>query len=58
MSTLRLPIVYRDFRGKDLLNGHIDFQNANGQETGIVQSALGPKGKPVYAKTGTSSLEL
>ncbi|AFE04091.1 hypothetical protein COCOR_01479 [Corallococcus coralloides DSM 2259] len=56
LSTLMLPIVYRDFRGKDQLNGHIDFQNANGQETGIVQAALGPNGKPVYAKTGTSSL--
>ncbi|RKH82531.1 DUF4215 domain-containing protein [Corallococcus sp. AB045] len=55
LSTLRLPLVYRDFRGNDLPNGHIDFQNANGQETGIVQAALGPTGKPVYAKTGVFS---
>ncbi|NBC44799.1 DUF4215 domain-containing protein [Corallococcus exiguus] len=55
LSTLRLPIVYRDFRGNDLPNGHVDFQNANGQETGIVQATLGPAGKPVYAKTGVFS---
>ncbi|GMU00983.1 hypothetical protein KH5H1_51030 [Corallococcus caeni] len=54
-SMLTLPIVYRDFRGKDLPGGHIDFENATGAETGIVQSTLGPTGKPAYAKTGVSS---
>ena len=52
---MSLPIVYRDFRGNDLPNGHVDFQNANGQETGIVQAILGPAGKPVYAKAGVFS---
>ncbi|MHA7628615.1 DUF4215 domain-containing protein [Corallococcus sp. M7] len=54
-SPLTLPIVYRDFRGKDLPGGHIDFENANGAESGIVQIPLGADGKPVYAKTGVSS---
>ncbi|WNG31997.1 DUF4215 domain-containing protein [Cystobacter fuscus] len=56
-----LPIVYRDFRGYDLPassslpRGHIDFENANGAERGIVASLLGYDGKPVYAKTNVSS---
>ncbi|RKH52498.1 DUF4215 domain-containing protein [Corallococcus aberystwythensis] len=54
-STLVLPVVYRDFRGKDLPGGHVDFEDANGQETGIVQVTLGQDGKPVYAKTGVFS---
>ncbi|MCY1000700.1 fibro-slime domain-containing protein [Myxococcus sp. MISCRS1] len=61
-SALELPIVYRDFRGYDLPatgglpRGHIDFQNKNGSERGIVASTLGPDNKPVYAKVGVSSL--
>ncbi|WP_426750412.1 DUF4215 domain-containing protein [Myxococcus sp. Y35] len=59
---ISLPIVYRDFRGDDLPatsslpRGHIDFQNKNGAERGIVQSTLGSDGKPVYAKEGQPSL--
>lgn len=57
-----LAIVYRDFRGYDLVatgglpHGHIDFENKNsGFETGIVMATLGSDGKPVYAKDGVSS---
>ncbi|MBX5481141.1 MAG: DUF4215 domain-containing protein [Myxococcaceae bacterium] len=46
---IALTIVYRDFRGHDLPDGHPDFENANGAETGIVTDTLGPDGKPVYA---------
>jgi fibro-slime domain-containing protein len=53
-ASVELPVVYRDFRGKDLSGGHIDFENANGGETGIVGAlytgTLGTDGKPVYAK--------
>jgi fibro-slime domain-containing protein len=61
-NALTLPIIYRDFRGYDLPastslpRGHIDFENANGMETGIVASTLDVRGKPVYAKEGVSSL--
>lgn len=60
-ATVDLPIVHRDFRGydlpavADLPQGHIDFQNASGAETGIVLATLGPNGKPAYAKDGVSS---
>ncbi|WP_082282799.1 DUF4215 domain-containing protein [Myxococcus hansupus] len=60
-SQVSLPIVYRDFRGYDLPatsslpRGHIDFQNKNGAERGIVQEWLGLDGKPVYARTPGSS---
>ncbi|MFY1828879.1 DUF4215 domain-containing protein [Myxococcus fulvus] len=60
-SALELPIVYRDFRGYDLPatgglpRGHIDFQNKNGSERGIVASTLGSDNKPVYAKVGVAS---
>ena len=55
-----IPTVYRDFRGYDLTpRGHIDFENANGAETGIVgtlyTSLLGSDNKPVYAKDGLAS---
>ncbi|MDF2697855.1 MAG: lipoprotein, partial [Labilithrix sp.] len=58
---LVLPIVHRDFRGYDLPaagnlpRGHIDFENANGFETGIVANALDANGRLVYAKDGVSS---
>ncbi|WNG47215.1 DUF4215 domain-containing protein [Archangium minus] len=58
---LELPIVYRDFRGNDLPasgdlpKGHVDFENANGEEQGIVMSTLGSDGKPQYAKASGSS---
>jgi fibro-slime domain-containing protein len=56
---VQIPFVFRDFRGWDLENpkGHIDFENGNGSERGILgplyTSLLGSDGKPVYAKTGT-----
>ncbi|UJR84472.1 DUF4215 domain-containing protein [Sandaracinus amylolyticus] len=52
---LALAVVYRDFRGRDLSGGHIDFENANGNETGIVAATLGADRLPVYAKEGVSS---
>ncbi|OJH35513.1 DUF4215 domain-containing protein [Cystobacter ferrugineus] len=58
---VEIPIVYRDFRGYNLPasgglpRGHIDFENANGSERGIVASLLGYDGKPMYAKTNVSS---
>ncbi|WP_163999095.1 DUF4215 domain-containing protein [Pyxidicoccus caerfyrddinensis] len=60
-SKVSIPTVYRDFRGYDLEatsslpRGHIDFENANGAELGIVATTLGADGKPVYAKEGVSS---
>ncbi|RKG88959.1 DUF4215 domain-containing protein [Corallococcus terminator] len=58
---LSLPVVYRDFRGYDvpasggLPRGHVDFENGNGFETGIVATTLDAQGKPVYGKEGMSS---
>jgi fibro-slime domain-containing protein len=43
------PIVYRDFKGKNETNGHPDFENVNGTESGIAQDQLGANGKPVHA---------
>ncbi|RKH17269.1 DUF4215 domain-containing protein [Corallococcus sp. CA047B] len=64
-SSVEIPVVYRDFRGKGQpVNGkypatvHPDFDDANGAETGIVgplYAALGADGKPVYAKAGQTS---
>lgn len=55
-QAVRLPIVYRDFRGYDLSEGHIDFQNKNGGlELGIVKNLLNAAGKPDYAKEGMPS---
>ncbi|WP_395827963.1 DUF4215 domain-containing protein [Archangium violaceum] len=60
-NMVEVPIVYRDFRGYDLPasgslpRGHVDFENANGAEMGIVARILGADGKPVYAKDGVSS---
>jgi fibro-slime domain-containing protein len=58
---VHIPIVYRDFRGWDLPataslpRGHIDFENGNAEEKGIVAATLGNDGKPVYAKEGVGS---
>jgi fibro-slime domain-containing protein len=63
---LTLKATVRDFRGWDLPangtlglpRGHEDFENAVGSEKGIVgalYTALGPDGKPVYAKGGGPS---
>lgn len=60
-ALVKLPIVYRDFRGYDLPatgplpQGHIDFENKNGMEMGIVKNLLNASGKPDYAKEGVSS---
>lgn len=54
VTQLHLPVVLRDFK-KYPGGGHIDFENANGEEKGIVQALLGPDGKPQYAKDGLPS---
>jgi fibro-slime domain-containing protein len=53
---LVLPIVYRDFRGRDLSGGHPDFQYTTGDDRGILATMFGADAKPVYARgaTGTS----
>ena len=47
---LSLPIVLRDFQ-----TSHPDMQWHNGSETGIVEDALGPDRKPVYAHGANST---
>ncbi|HYH95558.1 DUF4215 domain-containing protein [Hyalangium sp.] len=58
-ATVEIPVVYRDFRGRDLTGGHTDFEGATGNETGIVGAlytgTLGADGKPVYAKNPDGS---
>ena len=60
-ADLVLTATLRDFRqyhlpdGSVSPNGHPDFENAIGNETGIVEASLGADGKPVYAKTGMAS---
>lgn len=49
-DTLVLPIVLRDFPVS-----HPDFEDFNGQETGIVADLLGSDGKPVYAHPGSTT---
>ena len=49
-----VSVVYRDFRGFDLTGGHPDFEHYNGVDRGIVTSALGADGKPVYAGNPTT----
>jgi len=39
-STLNVPIVYRDFKGNDLAGGHVDFENINNSQIGMVTSTL------------------
>ena len=45
---LRLPILYRDFKGADEAGGHPDFEAVIETEAGIVQDRLSPTGKPVH----------
>jgi fibro-slime domain-containing protein len=47
-TELRVPVVYRDFRGVDLPGGHRDFEDVTGNDIGIVTNRLAD-GKPVYA---------
>ena len=47
--SLAIPVVYRDFLPFGSPGGHIDFENGNASEPGIVAPLLGPTGKPVYA---------
>ncbi|MDI1476620.1 DUF4215 domain-containing protein [Polyangium sp. y55x31] len=48
-NTLEIPIVLRDFK-----IAHPDFENFSGSDLGIVQTMLGPDGKPVYAGNPTT----
>ncbi len=52
--TLAIPVVYRDFLPFGSPNGHIDFENNTGAETGIVGTLLSG-GKPVYAAPAGSA---
>ena len=53
-ATLVIPILYRDMRYSGTTNGHPDFNNGNGGETGLVNSTLGADGEPVFAKAGNT----
>ncbi|WP_224362145.1 DUF4215 domain-containing protein [Hyalangium versicolor] len=60
-DAITIPIVYRDFIGKDSqVNGtnlvHPDFNDKTGNgEKGIVATQLGSDGKPVYAVTNVNN---
>lgn len=53
-ATIAVPVVLRDFRGRDLPNGHPDFEHTVTSETGIVAAQLGADGKPVYSARANS----
>jgi fibro-slime domain-containing protein len=48
-TSIDIPIVYRDFLPFGSSGGHADFDNANGDDRGIVTTSLGADKKPVYA---------
>ncbi len=48
-ASLPIPVVYRDFLPFGSPGGHIDFENGNATEPGIVATQLGVDHKPVYA---------
>ena len=50
--SLAIAIVYRDFIPNSQ-GGHVDFENATGDDLGIVGCALDDHDKPVYAHTST-----
>jgi fibro-slime domain-containing protein len=52
---LILPIVLRDFKAYNETGGHPDFQQYNGEETGIVQTMLGTSGKPLHVNANKAS---
>lgn len=54
-TSIRVPIVYRDFRGRDLPMGHPDFEWIVASERGIVADRLS-MGKPVYARASGGTL--
>ena len=55
-ALVEIPVVFRDFKPYGTTGGHVDFENKNGSELGIVKTLLAPNGKPDYAKAaGTSS---
>jgi fibro-slime domain-containing protein len=57
-SSLTIPILYRDFLSKGTTSpgpGHPDFENTiGGLEQGLVGPTLDARGKPTFAKAGTS----
>lgn len=44
---LVLPIIYRDFKGKNETGGHPDFENVIASDVGIAAVNLGSDGRPV-----------
>ena len=48
-ATITLTGTIRDFKGRDEPGGHPDFEHVIALDPGIVESTLGPDGKPVYA---------
>ncbi|MDP2274679.1 MAG: DUF4215 domain-containing protein [Archangium sp.] len=54
-QTLAIPVVYRDFLPFGSTGGHIDFENGNASEQGIVGTQLGPTGKPVYVAVNSAT---
>lgn len=48
-QSLGIPVVYRDFMPWGSVGGHIDFENKNTDDRGVVTPMLGADGKPVYA---------
>lgn len=48
-QSLAIPVVYRDFLPFGAAGGHVDFENGNMAEQGLVAAMLGGDGKPVYA---------
>lgn len=49
-SSITLTGTIRDFKAKEQLGGHPDFQKAIGTEKNLVTTTLGADKKPVYAK--------
>ena len=47
-NPLILPLILRDFKAYNETNGHPDFEQYLGNETGIVMPVLGANGKPVH----------